>query len=89
METKIKTKNPKHTEEFKQKRAAYNKIYYAKTKCSLKCYHARSVEINAKKKLNKYRCECGSFIRKTSKTPHQNSKKHLAFIESKKNVEQV
>ena len=85
----IKTQNPKHTEEFKKRRSDYNKSYYEKSKCALKCYHARSAEINAKKKINKYRCECGSFIRKTSRTPHEASKKHKKYIENNKNIQQV
>lgn len=85
----IKIQNPKHTEEFKKRRSEYNKTYYEQTKSSLKCYHKRSAEINAFKKLNKYRCECGSFIRCASKSPHEDSKKHLLYIESKKNIEQV
>jgi len=85
----IKNQNKKHTEEFKKRRSDYNKSYYEKTKCSLICYHKRAIEINARKKINKYKCECGSFIRKASKTPHLNSKKHKKYIESKKNIQQI
>jgi hypothetical protein len=39
-------------------------------------------KISEYRKKNKYKCECGSFIRKSGIVPHKKTKKHLKFIKS-------
>ncbi len=48
-------------------------------------YEERKEEINDERRKEKYTCECGSTLTKNHKARHEKTKKHIKFINSKKN----
>lgn len=72
-------------EQIKLSKKQINKIYYQKTKHSLKYYHNNKHLIQNKRRNDKYTCECGKTLRKDGKSNHLKTKKHLNFIKNKNN----
>jgi hypothetical protein len=70
---RCKIMNKKWREANKEYRLEYGKQYYQKNKEKIKQYN----------KI-KYTCECGITLSKMSKSTHERSKKHKAYIESLK-----
>lgn len=90
---KIAEYNKVYNKANKDKISEHNKEYYQTNKDKAKEYRQANKEkisdqmkeyyqANKDKLYEKITCECGNIISKCSKTRHDKSKKHLAFIQS-------
>jgi hypothetical protein len=73
----------KHTEEKKEYDIIYNENHTEEKKEYNKNYNIRNADKISEKKKEKYTCQCGSVCRKSEKSRHELTNKHINFMENK------
>ena len=80
---KLAKKNKEYRENNKEKIKEKDKKYNKNNKDKIKEYNKKKYENNKDKIKEKFKCECGSEIRKYELSRHLKTKKHIKFIENK------
>jgi len=81
---RIKQSSKQHYQANKDKIRGKIKQYYDLNKDKIKEHHKEYYDLNKDKISEKFKCDCGSEIRKNHKSRHDKSIKHITYIKNLK-----